>query len=318
MLVLELHYCKSLSTYRFIDPLYFLTSSFSSSTSVTLHLLFYIPCHVLSRTTPLHSMSRIVTYHAATFYVTYCHVSRRYILCHVLSHITPLHSMSRIVTYHTATFYITYCHVSRRYILCHVLSRITPLHSMSRIVTYHTATFYVTYCDVSRRYILCHVLWRITPLHSMSRITPLFVLCCFSLHVSLIVFICDHISTVILHVLSPSLFFPLMNFQFFFIIWWHTSICLCLSGNLLYCTMYFSLVSVVTIYFSLLFYLISHTVVATITLSTTSHSCLLLCTCTVLCFRCFIRWWVPGYIHMPYYYIGRHVIYVFYFLSVVK
>ena len=254
-------------------------------------------------------MPRTVTYHAATFYVTYCHESRRYILCHVLSRITPLHSMSRIVTYHTATFYVTYCDVSRRYILCHVLSRITPLHSMSRIVTYHAATFYVTYCHVSRRYILCHVL---------SRITPLFVLCCFSLYVSLIVFICDHIFTIILHVLFPSLFFPLMNFQFFFIIWWHTSISLCLSGNLLYCTMYFSLVSVVTIYFSVLFYLISHTVVAIITLSTTSHSCHLLCTCTFLCFRCFIRWWVPGYIHMPYYYIGQHVIYVFYFLSVVK
>ena len=276
-------------------------------------------------------MPRTVTYHAATFYVTYCHVSRRYIICHVLSRITPLHSMSRIVTYHVATFYVTYCHVSHRYILYHVLSRITPLHSMSRIVTNHAATLYVTYCLVSHRYILCHVLWRITPLHSMSRIVTyhaatfyvmyhaafcslLFFFTCF--------FNCFHLRSYFYYYSTCSLSLVIFSADeflvFFYYMMAHFYLPLSVSQFTLLYYVFFLSQCCYNLFFAIVLFDFPYTVVAIITLSTTSHSCLLLCTCTVLCFRCFIRWWIPCYIHMPYYYIGQHVIYVFYFLSVVK
>ena len=51
-------------------------------------------------------------------------------------------------------------------------------------------------------------------------------------------------------------------------------------------------------------------------LSTTSHSCLILCTC--LCYRYFIRWWYPRYTHIHQCYIWQHVIFVFYFLLCLK
>ena len=44
-------------------------------------------------------------------------------------------------------------------------------------------------------------------------------------------------------------------------------------------------------------------------LSTTSHSCCLLC--TSLCYRYFIRWWYLSYIHINQCYIWQHVIFVF-------
>ena len=47
-------------------------------------------------------------------------------------------------------------------------------------------------------------------------------------------------------------------------------------------------------------------------LSTTSHSCILLC--TSLSYRYFIRWWYPSYIHIHHCYICQHVLFVFYFL----
>ena len=47
-------------------------------------------------------------------------------------------------------------------------------------------------------------------------------------------------------------------------------------------------------------------------LSTTSYSCVLLC--TSLCYRYFIRWWYPSYIHIHQCYICQHVLFVFYFL----
>ena len=44
-------------------------------------------------------------------------------------------------------------------------------------------------------------------------------------------------------------------------------------------------------------------------LSTTSHSCRLLC--TSLCYRYFIIWWYPSYIHINQCYIWQHVIFIF-------
>ena len=44
-------------------------------------------------------------------------------------------------------------------------------------------------------------------------------------------------------------------------------------------------------------------------LSTTSHFCRLLC--TSLCYRYFIHWWHPSYIHINQCYIWQHVIFLF-------
>ena len=79
-------------------------------------------------------------------------------------------------------------------------------------------------------------------------ITPLSFLCCFSLYVSSIVFICGHISTISLHVLFSLTIFSADEFSVFFTLWWYTPISICMSGNLHYCYIYFSSVSGVIIY----------------------------------------------------------------------
>ena len=129
-------------------------------------------------------------------------------------------------------------------------------------------------------------------------VTTLSVLWCFSLYCSLIVFICSHIPTIIIQVLFSSLIFPVMNFQSFFTLW-YTPIPIFsfyIYGTLLspfvcqaIClTVLFFLLSVLLEFiFRYCYSLLSHTVVAFITLSTTSHALLLLC--THLCNRYFIR-----------------------------
>ena len=82
--------------------------------------------------------------------------------------------------------------------------------------------------------------------------TPFSVLNCFSLYVSLIVFICYHISYICCLFL---LFFPPINYQSSFLCYDSVSIpctpiCLCLSGNLLYVSIYFSFVSLFTVLLS--------------------------------------------------------------------
>ena len=121
--------------------------------------------------------------------------------------------------------------------------------------------------------------------------------------VSLNIFISGLISTIILPVLFSSLFLPLMNSQSFFTLQSFT-----LLSHFVYlyffnqcCEILFS--GTVFIWFPVMWLQ---------SLSTTSHSCLLLCTC--LCYRYFIRWWYPSYINIHQCYIWQHVLFVFYFL----
>ena len=118
--------------------------------------------------------------------------------------------------------------------------------------------------------------------------------------VSLYIFISGLISTIILHVLFSSLFFPLMNSQSFFTL------------NSFTLLSHF-VCHVIALLFYLYFFI---RCCYNLFLGTTflwfpiSHSCLLLC--TSLCYRYFIRWWYPSYIHIHHCYIWQHV--VFYFL----
>ena len=116
--------------------------------------------------------------------------------------------------------------------------------------------------------------------------------------VSLYIFI----STIILPVLFSSLFFPLMIYQSFFTIQSFTPY-LTLSVRqfaLLFYLYFFSqccynlFSGTVLLWFSILWLQ---------SLSTTSHSCLLLC--TSLCYRYFIRWWYSSYIHIHQCYIWQ-------------
>ena len=100
--------------------------------------------------------------------------------------------------------------------------------------------------------------------------------------------------------------FPVNVFSIFFFP--STPISLCLSGNLLYFYIYIYLVNVATIYFPVLFFL-WFPILWLQSLSTSSHSCCLLC--TSLCYRYFIRWGYPSYIHINQCYILQHVIFVF-------
>ena len=104
-------------------------------------------------------------------------------------------------------------------------------------------------------------------------VTPLSVICCFSLYVSLMDFICCHISTTILHVLVSWLFLELIDSQFFLL--YHGSLlspfvyqAICLSVWLFF--LYLVLLQFISRY---CFPFIPHTVVAIITFYTTSHSC---------------------------------------------
>ena len=69
--------------------------------------------------------------------------------------------------------------------------------------------------------------------------------------ISLYIFISGLIFTIILPVLFSSLFFPLFAASLFLL---YTPTSPCLSGNLLYFSIYISLVSVATIYFPVLFF----------------------------------------------------------------
>ena len=110
---------------------------------------------------------------------------------------------------------------------------------------------------------------------SMYRVsfTPFSVLNCFSLYVSLYFFYMFSFLTVVsADKLSRHLFLCYDSVSFMC-----TPICLCLSGNLLQFSIYFSFVSLFTVYHcsrSLIF----HTVLAIITF-----------------FSHFIRWWVQSY-----------------------
>ena len=90
-----------------------------------------------------------------------------------------------------------------------------------------------------------------------SSVTPLCVLCCFSLHVSLIGFICDHISIILLRLLFPCYllhwWIPSQLFYVLVSILLHSYLPLSVRRFSLFFYLY-SLVSVVTIYFPLLFF----------------------------------------------------------------
>ena len=120
--------------------------------------------------------------------------------------------------------------------------------------------------------------------------------------------ICTVISGLIFTIILPvffSLFFPLMYSQSFFSL--HSYLTLSVRQFALLLYLYF---------FSQCCYnLFSGTVFLWFptlwlqSLSTTFHSCCLLC--TSLCYRYFIRWWYPSYIHINQCYIWQHAIFVF-------
>ena len=122
---------------------------------------------------------------------------------------------------------------------------------------------------------------------------------------TLSIFIFVLISTIILHVLFFTLFFPLMNSQsLFFFTLLSTFFCQVISLLLYFSSQCFYNVFSGTV-------LLCFPILWLQSLSTT-HFCLILC--TSLCYRCFIRWRYPSYIHIHHCYICPRVLFVFYIL----
>ena len=132
--------------------------------------------------------------------------------------------------------------------------------------------------------------------------------------VSLYIFISGLISSIILHVLFSSPFFPLVISQSFITLHSFTllSHLVCQVIALLFYLYFFSqccynlFSGIVFLRFPILWLQC---------LSTTSHSCIPhVLLFTSLCYRYFIRWWYPSYIIIHHCYICQHVLFVFYFL----
>ena len=104
-------------------------------------------------------------------------------------------------------------------------------------------------------------------------------------------------------------YFPADEFSVFTLL--DTPISLCMSGNLLYFSIYISLVSVVTIYFPVLFVFDSNTVVAI----SFYHISFLSCTVYLSLLPLLYSLMIPKlYSYTSLLHIYQHVLFVFYFL----
>ena len=128
--------------------------------------------------------------------------------------------------------------------------------------------------------------------------------------VSLYIFISGLISTFILPVLFSSQFFPLMNSQLLLLYTpLHSYLTLSVRQFALLFYSYFFSQCCYNLFFGSVF--LWFPILWLQSLFTTPHSCILLC--TSLCYRNFICWWYPSYIHIHQCYIWQHVLFVIYF-----
>ena len=166
---------------------------------------------------------------------------------------------------------------------------ILKLHNVSLwIYFFLTHSIFQLLVDSCRRLLLRHYICPAT----------LYVTCfCHSAFCSLLFFfvcffICFHLRSyfyqICMIVLFTSLYFPLMNSQYLSLMMIHSFLPLSVKQFAFVFTINFLLLVLLQFISRYCFPLISHTVVAIITLSTTAHCCLLLR--TPLCYIYFIGW----------------------------